>query len=394
MTALIVILCLVLVAIVIVQIARATELASKIRGEEEAQRASDYWNSRIGIGLVVLFLIGCIGSALHYQNVMLGYGPHEAASAHGGSLDRLFNITLFFTGIVFVLTHIALFWFAYKYRGQKGRVALFMPHDNRLEMIWTAIPAVVMTFLVVGGLQAWNTVMADVKPNEEVIEIEATGYQFAWAIRYPGVDNKLGTKDYKKISPTNDIGQDWTDNKNWDDFKPTEIVLPVGKKVRVRVTARDVLHNFFLPHFRVKMDAVPGMPTYFVFTPIKTSEEYRQELRKYDEYNEPNDPKEPDGKKRWEAFTYELACAELCGKGHFSMRVPVRVVSEDEYKAWMKEQKPAYSNIRNTDDDPFKGQALPIDPKEEVKPDSTASPKVVATAAPAIPAAAPTPAKK
>ncbi len=394
MTALIVILCLVLVAIVIVQIARATELASKIRGEEEAQRASDYWNSRIGVGFVVLFLVGCIWSALHYQNVMLGYGPHEAASAHGGSLDRLFNVTLFFTGIVFVLTHIALFWFAYKYRGQKGRVALFMPHDNRLEMIWTAIPAVVMTFLVVGGLQAWNTVMADVKPNEEIIEIEATGYQFAWAIRYPGVDNKLGTKDYKKISPTNDIGQDWTDNKNWDDFKPTEIVLPVGKKVRVRVTARDVLHNFFLPHFRVKMDAVPGMPTYFVFTPIKTSEEYRQELRKYDEYNEPNDPKEPDGKKRWEAFTYELACAELCGKGHFSMRMPVRVVSEDEYKAWMKEQKPAYSNIRNTDEDPFKGQALPIDPKVEVKPDSTASPKVVATAAPAKSAAAPTPTKK
>ena len=380
MTVLIIILCLVLAAIVIVQIARASELISKIRGEEEASRASDYWNSRIGVGFVVLFLVGCVASAWHYRNVMLGYGPHEAASAHGSTLDHLFNVTLFFTGIVFVLTQVALFWFAFKYRFEKGRKSLFVPHDNRLEMIWTAIPAVVMTFLVVGGLQAWNTVMADIKPNEEVIEIEATGYQFAWAIRYPGVDGKLGTKDYKKITPTNDLGQDWTDNKNWDDFKPSEIVLPVGKKVRVRITAKDVLHNFYLPHFRVKMDAVPGMPTYFVFTPVKTSEDYKQELRKYDEYNVPADEKEPDGKKRWEAFTYELACAELCGKGHFSMRVPVRIVSEDEYKAWAKEQKPAFANIRNTDDDPYKGQKLPIDPKEEVKADSTVAVKTSAVA--------------
>ena len=98
-------------------------------------------------------------------------------------------------------------------------------------------------------------------PKEEFIEIEACGTQFNWLLRYPGEDGKLGTRDFKMINGVNPLGQDWNDPKNIDDIHPNEIVLPVNKKVRVRITARDVLHNFYLPHFRVKMDAVPGMPT-------------------------------------------------------------------------------------------------------------------------------------
>merc|ERR1711916_356210 len=101
------------------------------------------------------------------------------------------------------------------------------------EIVWTVIPAIVMTFLVVGGLDAWNEVMADVDPEEEFMEIEATGFQFGWQIRYPGEDGKLGEKNYQLISGTNPLGQNWEDEKNLDDFLPTEIVLPVGKKVRV-----------------------------------------------------------------------------------------------------------------------------------------------------------------
>ncbi|MFN9680128.1 MAG: flagellar motor protein MotB, partial [Bacteroidota bacterium] len=104
-------------------------------------------------------------------------------------------------------------------------------------------------------------------------------------MRYPGADGLIGEKNYKLISSENPLGQNWKDEKNLDDFLATELVLPVGQKVRVRITAQDVLHNFYLPHFRVKMDAIPGMPTYFVFTPSKTTEEYRQELKKYAEYN-------------------------------------------------------------------------------------------------------------
>ncbi|MEZ4956112.1 MAG: OmpA family protein [Saprospiraceae bacterium] len=297
---------------------------------------------------------------------MLGYGPHQAASEHGGSLDSLFNQTLWCTVPVFLATHVALFWFAYKYQGRKNAKASFISHDNKLEIIWTAIPAVVMCFLVIQGLVAWNEVMADVEPDEEFIEIEATGQQFLWHIRYPGADGKLGGKNFKKIVPgENPLGQDWMDDKNLDDIHATDIVLPVGKKVRVRITAMDVLHNFDLPHFRVKMDAVPGMPTYFVFTPKTTTEEYRQQLREYPEYQAPTDPSDPESEPLWKTFEYELACAELCGKGHFSMRKLVKIVSEEEYQDWLSQQQSFYmSNVRGKDYDPRKDELLGVEIKQ------------------------------
>lgn len=365
MTALLALACVALIVVVILQIGKVTELAANVRGEEETRQLGTRRTGNLLLLFMVGFLVFCIASAIYYKNWMLGYGPHESASVHGASLDRLFNITLFFTGIVFVATQILLFWFAYKYQERTGRKAVFISHDNKLEIVWTAIPAVVMTVLVVGGLDAWNDVMADISSDDDYIEIEATGYQFAWHLRYPGPDGKLGTRDYKRISATNPLGQVWTDPKNHDDFHPDEIVLPVGKKIRVRITARDVLHNFYLPHFRVKMDAVPGMPTYFVFTPSKTTEEYRATLREYPEFSALKDPNDPKS-ELWRTFNYELACAELCGKGHYSMRRIVRVVTEEEYLGWLETQNSFYeSTIRNTDADPFK-EDNPVEESEEV----------------------------
>ncbi len=349
-----------LIAVIIVQLSKVSDLAAAIKGEEESKVQA---NNRTAFWLVIfmiVFLVMSVTSALYYKDSMLGYGPHGAASAHGGSIDSLFNVTLFFTGIVFILTQIVLFWFAYKYREQKGRKAVFFPHNTTLELIWTGVPAVVMVYLVVKGLFVWNATMSDVQPGEEYIEIEATGYQFAWDIRYPGADGLIGTKHFTLIDPaTNPLGQDWSDEKNIDDFMAQDIVLPVNRKVRVAINSKDVLHNFYLPHFRVKMDAVPGLPTYFIFTPIKTTEEYRQGLKDYPEWQAPADESEPDGPQRWEAFDYELACAELCGKGHYSMRKVVKIVSEEEYEEWLATQQSFYmSNIRNTEADPFKGELL------------------------------------
>lgn len=356
-TGLIIIVSFLLLAIVVVQISRINEIAKKLRGEEEAERQSNIRQSRYLLGFMIFFLLATIVSAWHYKNYFLGYGPHEAASEHGPGLDKLFLITLVITGIVFVITHIALFYFGYKYRHRKGAKASFMPHDNKLEIIWTAIPAFAMFALVINGLVVWNKVMADVNPDEEFMEIEAMGYQFAWALRYPGPDGKLGTRNYKLINGVNPMGQDWTDLKNLDDFQPSELVLPKGKKIRVRITARDVLHDFYLPHFRVKMDAVPGLPTYFVFTPNKTTEEYREELSKYPEYQVPFDPADPTGPKKWEAFEFELACAELCGSGHYSMKKIVKILEPDEYEAWARQQPSFYiSSIRGTDEDPYTDQ--------------------------------------
>lgn len=359
-TGLLIIGSLLLIIVVVVQIGKITELAAKIRGEEAVQIETNNRMGRYMLAFLIAFLALVVWSAIKFKNYMLGYGPHEAASAHGPELDSMFNWTLFFTGLVFVITHIALFYFAYKYKGREGVKAAFLPHDNKLEIIWTAVPAVVMCFLVIRGLVAWNEVMGDVGADDEYIEVEATGAQFLWYLRYPGPDGVLGERNYKLITGRNPLGQDWTDDANLDDFQPNDLVLPVGKKIRVRITARDVLHSFFLPHFRVKMDAVPGMPTYFVFTPTKTTEEYRKELSKYPEYQVPSDPNDPESEPLWKTFNYELACAELCGKGHFSMRKIVRIVTEEEYNAWLKEQQSYYlSNIRNTDEDPRKGTLLP-----------------------------------
>jgi len=369
MTSLIVLLCIILITVVLVQIGKVFELTNAIKGERQVLRDNSKWNGWLSLVFLVVFLVGVFWSAWGYKNVMLGYGPHESASEHGKLLDDIFFVTLVITGIVFVLTHIALFWFAYKYRWQEGRKSKFIPHDNRLEVWWTAIPAVVMTILVVRGLNAWNTVMADVKEGEDYMEIEATAQQFGWTIRYPGPDGKIGTRDYKKTTGANTLGIDFADPKSWDDLVPgQEIYFPVGKKVRVRILAKDVLHNFYLPQFRVKMDAIPGLPTYFVFTPSKTTAEYRDELRKYPEYNEPFDPADPTGPKRWEKFDYELACAELCGKGHYSMRRVLKIVTQEEYDAWLKQQKSFYlTEMRGKAEDPNKDKVLDIEVQERAK---------------------------
>ena len=351
MTTIIVLVCVALLMLVILQIGRVRDLAKQLRGAEEVEARNTTMTGFYLVGFMVLFLIATTGSMYLYKNYMLGYGPHESASEHGGLIDSMMGWTLLVTYIVFILTHVLLFWYAYKYRAQKGRKAEFISHNNTLEIVWTGIPAIVMTFLVIGGLDAWNDIMADVGTDEEILEIEATGWQFAWTLRYPGEDGLLGRKDFRLIDGINSLGQDWNDMKNVDDFHATDLVLPVGQKVRVRITAKDVLHDFYLPQFRVKMDAVPGLPTYFVFTPTKTTKEWRKELSKYPEYQIP-DPDDPE-KQLWETRDFELACAELCGTGHWNMRKTVRIVEMDEYEAWLAEQKSFYmDNIRGTKDDP------------------------------------------
>jgi cytochrome c oxidase subunit 2 len=339
----------VLVAVFFVQIGKARELASIIREDNTEEYETNTFQGGLGMVFMVSFLLACVLSFIYYIPYILGWGPNTAASAHGPSVDYMFNITLLFTGIVFFATQFLLFWFAWKYRGKKGARAVYWSHDERLEMVWMLIPAVVMTFLVVGGLRAWNDAMADISEKEvagsDYIEIEATGMQFAWLLRYPGRDNKLGTKHFTKITGTNPLGQDWTDPKNIDDFHPSEIVLPVGKKVRVRINSRDVLHNFYLPQFRVKMDAVPGMPTYFVFTPTVTSDSMRTRYRKYPHWNIPD--KKDETKKRYEVFEYELACSELCGRGHYSMRRVLKVVTQEEYENWFDEQEKSSHYLSN-----------------------------------------------
>jgi cytochrome c oxidase subunit 2 len=336
-------LCIALLTVFVVQIGRARELASIVRNDPSEQDEINKFHTGLGMVFMVSFLITCVVSFIYYIPTTLGWGPNTAASLHGPEVDYMFNLTLFFCAIVFFLTHIALFWFAWKYKGKQGKLGLYWAHNDTLEMVWMIVPAVVMTFLVVGGLQAWNTIMMDLPEDhvsvllpeneKEYIEIEATGAQFLWFLRYPGRDGKIGTKYFTQINSDNPVGQIWTDEKNLDDFMTTEIVLPVNKPVRVRITARDVLHNFYIRDMRVKTDAVPGMPTYFNFTPTVTTDSMRRRLSKQPEWQVPS--RSDETKQRWEVFNYELACAELCGRGHYSMKNLVKIVTEEEYLAWV-----------------------------------------------------------
>lgn len=358
MTAIIILLCIILLIIIILQIGKVSEVAGRIKGEKAVQEDSNYWHSRLSIAFMVVFLLAVIISTYYYKNFMFGYGPHESASQHGLRLDFSFHITLIITGIVFFATQIMLFYFSYRFRARNGKKAKFFPYNNKLEFLWTALPGLVLGSLAVYGVDTWITTMKDITADDEVIEIEATGMQYSWILRYPGADGKFGQKNFREITGINPLGQDWTDEANHDDFMPDRIVLPVGKKVRVSINSRDVIHSFYLPHFRVKMDAVPGMPTYFVFTPIKTTAEYKEELKKYKEYQRPSDPENPGGPRLWETFNYELACAEICGSGHFSMKKIVEIVTEEEYEAWLKEQSSYYEqSIKGTKNDPLLSDA-------------------------------------
>jgi len=323
MTPLLIFIALALIVVIIVQIARAGELLSVVRGQQEGEVSAET-NRALGYFMIAFLILGMIGGFWSVNYYMPQFLP-TASSIHGVEIDGLFNITLLFTAIVFIITQILLFWFAFKYRGGKGRTAYYYPHNVKLEVVWTSVPAIVMTVLVIMGMKTWfGTLTRTQKPD---LEVEAIAEQFQWTIRYPGDDGKLGRRNFELITPENPLGIDWKDENSHDDFITTEIHLPVDKHVLFRLASKDVLHSFFLPHFRVKMDCVPGIPTQFPFTPTETTEEKRNAL---------NDPK----------FMYFLACAELCGISHWNMRRDLYVVTEEEYLQWAEQQKPAYDAVK------------------------------------------------
>ncbi len=276
-------------------------------------------NSFLGFSFFVIgiaFLVGTVWSLLEFKDTFLP----ESASYEGLEIDKLTWSTFVVTFAVFILTHIALFTFAFKYRFSKVRKAEFYPHNNMLEIVWTAVPSVVLAILIGQGIFTWNEIMAPPVKSECVV-IEATAKQFGWIFRYPGPDGELGKRQFRLIDDnlSNELGIDLTDPNSNDDLYSSNLMLPKDKEVLMILGSRDVLHSFYLPHFRVKMDCVPGMPTHFNFKPRLTTKEMRIKLG--------NDN-----------FNYELACAEMCGTGHYGMMKEVQVVTEEEYNSWVQKQ--------------------------------------------------------
>lgn len=302
------------------QIAKASEYVAILRGEERSRKQSNKINAFLLLAFLIVGLFGVYYCNEQLKDKILG----EPYSDHGKYIDLMLYITLAITGIVFFLTQIALFWFSYKYQESDNRKAYFYPHNNKLELIWTAIPAITLTILVGFGIFYWFRITGDAPKDAMVVEI--TGSQFKWEYRYPGDDGILGKKYYKEISDakSNPLGQLWDDPANHDDIYGTgEMHLVVGKPVKLVINAKDVIHDVGLPHFRMKMDAVPGTPTTMWFTPTKTTKQVREET---------GDPE----------FVYEISCDQMCGRGHYSMRGTIVVETQEEYDAWMAQQEPQY----------------------------------------------------
>jgi len=320
MNAVLLILVTTLLLVVLMQVGKILELIGVLKGGDEADEGTNNINATLLLLLGLGTLVFCIASVFTYKSTFLPI----AASEWGVRIDKVQNLTLFFTGIVFVVTQVVLFVSVYKYRYKKGRKAYYFPDNNTLELAWTIIPAIVLTVLVIRGLALWFDIFSPTPEN--AVMIEANAQQFRWTIRYPGMDEEFGPRDLKFVNTTNELGIDWDDKKSHDDVIPQDIVLPVNTPVRVNIRALDVLHNFYLPHFRMKMDAVPGIPTGFWFTPTITTDEMRDRI---------GDPE----------FNYELACAELCGSAHYNMRKKVVIVSPEEYEAWLGEQTSYYEQV-------------------------------------------------
>src|SRR5690606_6835223 len=254
--------------VIVFQIAKASEYVAILRGEEKARKQSNRVNGFLLLAFLILGLIG-----VYYCNeVLKGKLLGESASDHGEKIDMMLYITIIITGIVFFITQILLFWFAYKYQESDTRKPYYFPHNNKLELIWTVIPAITLTILVGFGLVYWYKITGDAPKNALVVEI--TGSQFKWEMRYPGRDGILGKKYFKEINEakSNPLGQIWDDPANHDDIVVTgDMPIVVNKPVKLVIYAKDVIHDVGLVHFRMKMDAVPGTPTTMWFTPKFTT---------------------------------------------------------------------------------------------------------------------------
>lgn len=333
---------LVLLAIVLLivaghQLLRIIELSRGLKKTKEWQ-ITDNDNNMMGKAMI-WFAVVFFAFFFWQVDRWIDRSLPPAASEHGVKIDLLWDANMYLITVVFLLTNAFLFWFAYKYRGSSTKKAVYYTHNNKLEMLWTVIPAVALAFIIIFGLKYWNEITEDAaEPDRVVIELYAK--QFDWTARYAGKDGKLGATDFRQISGTNSVGMDTTDVAGFDDVVPvkTEFHIPVNREIELCMRSRDVIHSAYLPHFRAQMNCVPGMVTYFKFKPTKTTAEMRKDpyvIQMMDGINKQRAKfnQEPV------IFDYLLLCNKICGSSHFNMQMSVIVDTEEDYNAWLAKQK-------------------------------------------------------
>lgn len=347
MTGLLTILILLGITIAIWQMVKIFDLAQA--NKDNSQIANDKDNSVNGYLMLAflgfIYLITIISFALWGDLPLVS----NSASEHGPEIDRLMIISMVVIFIVQTITQFLLHYFAFKYKGEKGRKALFYADNDKLEFIWTIIPVITLAGLIMYGLFTWNDIM-NIDEEEDPIVVELYAQQFNWKARYAGEDNVLGKANVRLINldNANILGLDESDSNAQDDIITTELHLPVGKPILFKMRSQDVLHSAYMPHFRAQMNCVPGMITQFAFTPTVTTEEMRLNPEIYEKVRNINRIRNENSKKlqakgeepldRYE-FDYLLLCNKICGKSHYNMQMKIIVETEEEYNAWLQEQK-------------------------------------------------------
>ena len=347
MTALLTIIVLVFIAVAIWQMVKIFDLANADRDNSQIANDKDNrLNGYLMLGFLAFIYIITIVCFVKWGDLPL---MSNSASAHGPKIDNLMIISMVLIFIVQTITQFLLHYFAFKYKGEKGRKALFFADNDKLEFIWTIIPVIVLAGLIIYGLFTWTEIM-NVNEDDDPLVIELYAQQFNWKARYGGADNTLGKANVRLINldNANILGVDEADPNAQDDVITTELHLPVGRPVLFKMRSQDVLHSAYMPHFRAQMNCVPGMITQFGFTPTVTTEEMRMTPQMIDKVANINRIRAEKSKKlvakgeealeRY-VFDYLLLCNKICGKSHYNMQMKIIVESQEDYDAWIAQQK-------------------------------------------------------
>jgi cytochrome c oxidase subunit 2 len=214
----------------------------------------------------------------------------ESASTFGPDIDRMYYVILVITGIVFVVTEVLLVWFLIRYRHKEGRKAEYIHGNVKAEIVWTAIPFVIVLGIALASRGLWAEIRDPDSMPTDAVEVHVTAKQFEWNATYAGADEAFGTGDDVTVR--------------------NRMSVPVDRPVRVTLQSEDVIHSFFLPDMRVKQDAVPGMEIPVWFEATRTGD-------------------------------YTIGCAELCGIGHTRMRGTLTVLGPDDFRSWLADQQPS-----------------------------------------------------
>jgi cytochrome c oxidase subunit 2 len=377
MEKLIILIVIILGAIALAQLIRVYELSSKLRksGEHEINNKDNHINGLLMFVFMILTFVGFLYLMLKYGWT----GRGTAASTQGVETDWLLNLNLIIILIAYFITNFLLFYFSYKYVRKPGVKAYFYPHNNKLEMIWTIVPAIVLAVIIILGLKSWTKITSPAEAD--AIRIELFAKQYDWTARYAGLDNELGKYDYKLTTDNNELAlitsntidssiaimskeiltltkllnnrdtilndsvivvrrntlsvkerlfrlvtqikenhDKKADAAVWDDIiQKDTLYLCKGENYEFNLRARDVLHSAYFPHFRIQMNAVPGMTTRMKLTPNMTTEQMRAEK------NNPN-------------FNFVLMCNKICGGAHYKMKMIVVVKDKASYKKWISQK--------------------------------------------------------